>query len=140
MDQPCSKTEIDYVNPNPVAVGLVFRAEDFRPHERIRAAAGGMNYVGNSLISASTNISYNSQTSLLNGTISAQKFSTQAAAGILGGAAAKGISGSSAFKGTVIGSYMQTTTRFGQTAGSAVGTVLMNTPDYSASVIQNKFP
>ncbi len=105
------------------------------------ALAGvGMNYVGNSILSASTNISLQSQNSVFNGTRTGTEFATQSALGVAGGAAAKGISGSSAFKGTVIGSYMQTTTRFGQTAGSAVGTVLMNTPDYSASVIQNKFP
>ena len=105
------------------------------------ALAGvGMNYVGNSILSVSTNISLQSQNSVFNGTRTGTEFATQSALGIAGGAAAKGISGSSVFKGTVIGSYMQTTTRFGQTAGSAVGTVLMNTPDYGASVIQNKFP
>lgn len=98
----------------------------------------GMNYVGNALLSATTPITMNRQVSIFNGTMEQSEFVTQATLGVLGGAAATGISGSQLFKGTVIGTYMQTSVRFGQTAGSRSATVLMNAPDYGVNVFQNK--
>jgi RHS repeat-associated protein len=102
-------------------------------------AGFGMNYVGNALLSATTQITVgNPIKTIFNGTMSEGDFVTQATLGVIGGAAAKGISGSRIFKGTVIGIYMQTSIRFGQTTGSKVATVLMNAPDYGVNVIQNK--
>ncbi|CVK17231.1 hypothetical protein Ga0061079_1274, partial [Apibacter mensalis] len=101
-------------------------------------AGFGMNYVGNALLSATTVITMDRQVSIFNGTLNGDKFLSQAALGVIGGAAATGISGSRFFKGTVIGTYMQTSVRFGQTTGSKAATVLMNAPDYGVNVIQNK--
>ncbi|MXO32550.1 RHS repeat-associated core domain-containing protein [Apibacter sp. B2912] len=99
----------------------------------------GMNYVGNALLSSSTPITINDgMQSVFNGTLEGKRFVNQATLGVMGGAAATGISGSQLFKGTVIGTYMQTSVRFGQTAGSKAATVLMNAPDYGVNVIQNK--
>lgn len=99
----------------------------------------GMNYVGNALLSSTTQITVGNPTkTIFNGTMSKGDFVTQATSGVIGGAAATGISGSQLFKGTVIGTYMQTSVRFGQTAGSRAATVLMNAPDYGVNVIQNK--
>ena len=83
----------------------------------------GMNYIGNGLLSSSTNLSYNQQASILNGTISAQDFASSAVFSIGGGAAAQKINGSSWFKGTTLGTDMYTSVRFGQSAGNAVGKV-----------------
>ncbi len=105
------------------------------------ALAGvGMNYIGNSLLSNAVNINRIDSKSIFTGGISAKKYATQAGLGIVGGSVANGISSSSAFKSTVIGTYMRTTSSFGQTAGTAVANVLMSTPDYGANVIQNKIP
>ncbi|MDR6516413.1 DUF6443 domain-containing protein [Chryseobacterium camelliae] len=106
------------------------------------ALAGvGMNYVGNSLISASTNVSIGNPTkSIFNGTLTGSEFTTQAALGIAGGGIVDKIGGSSVFRSTVVGAYMRTTSSFGPTAGTAVANVLMSTPDYGASVIQNNIP
>lgn len=99
----------------------------------------GMNYVGNALLSSTTQITVGNPTkTIFNGTMSKGDFVTQATSGVIGGAAATGISGSQLFKGTVIWTYMQTSVRFGQTAGSRAATVLMNAPDYGVNVIQNK--
>ncbi|WP_303850214.1 RHS repeat-associated core domain-containing protein [Apibacter mensalis] len=98
-----------------------------------------MNYVGNALLSSTTQITVGNPTkTIFNGTVSKGDFVTQATLGVIGGSAATGISGSQLFKGTVIGTYMQTSVRFGQTAGSKAATVLMNAPDYGVNVIQNK--
>jgi hypothetical protein len=101
----------------------------------------GMNYVGNALISSSTNLSYNQQVSIFNGTVSPQDFATQSIFSMVGGAAGQKVGGSSWFKGTTLGADMMTTASFGQTAGQAVGratsTVLLNAPVFGAGVIQN---
>ncbi|WP_427871996.1 hypothetical protein [Flavobacterium sp. MMS24-S5] len=107
------------------------------------ALAGvGMNYMGNALLSSSTNISLIDQKSIFNGTMSGQSFATQTIFSAAGGAAAQKMSGSSWFKGTTLGTDMITTVRFGQSVGNVAGNItnglLTNAPVYGAGVIQNK--
>ncbi|MEJ8598272.1 hypothetical protein JSO62_06155 [Riemerella anatipestifer] len=83
------------------------------------ALAGfGMNYVGNSIISASTSVTISNKrvlvNTIFNDTRSIKEFVPQAAFGIVGGAAVNSIGNLPQFKGLVIGSYMQGTIRFGQ--------------------------
>ncbi len=102
----------------------------------------GMNYVGNAFLSASTNMSLIDQSSIFNGTISAQQFTTQSIFSIAGGKAAQNLNGSSWFKGATLGADMFTTVCFGQSTGNAVGKVatgvLTNAPVFGAGVIQNE--
>ncbi|WP_294217548.1 DUF6443 domain-containing protein [uncultured Chryseobacterium sp.] len=103
-------------------------------------AGAGMNYIGNAVISTAVNINIADSKSVFTGGVSARTYVTQAGLSIVGGAAVNGITGSSVFKSIVIGSYMSTTSSFGQTAGTAVANVLMNTPDYTRATLQNKVP
>ncbi|MHA3046231.1 RHS repeat-associated core domain-containing protein [Riemerella anatipestifer] len=103
-------------------------------------AGGGMNYIGNALISNSVILSKGRKSTVLDGGIKGREFATQTVFGMLGGAVASRISNSSSFKGFVLGTYMQTTSRFGQTAGTVAAGIVINSPDYGTSVIQNKIP
>ena len=86
----------------------------------------------------------NKQTSIFNGIISAQDFTSTAAFSIAGGAAAQRINGSSWFKGATLGSDMYSSVRFGQTAGNAAGKLtsgfITNAPVFGAGVAQKKIP
>ncbi|WP_018675923.1 RHS repeat-associated core domain-containing protein [Riemerella columbina] len=103
-------------------------------------AGGGMNYIGNTFISNSIILSKGRKSTILNGGIKGREFAVQTVFGMLGGAVAGRISNSSSFKGVVLGTYMQTTSRFGQTAGTVAAGIIINSPDYGTSVIQNKIP
>ncbi|BAP32519.1 uncharacterized protein CHSO_3482 [Chryseobacterium sp. StRB126] len=100
----------------------------------------GLNYIGNAVISTGVNVSISSQRFVLNGTVSTQEYVTQAGMSAFGGAAVSKINSSQLFKSTVIGTYMQTTTSLGQTAGATVANTLMNVPDYTRATIQNNMP
>ncbi|WP_317044639.1 RHS repeat-associated core domain-containing protein [Chryseobacterium geocarposphaerae] len=103
-------------------------------------AGAGMSYIGNAVVSTAVNLNAADSKSVFTGGVSAQTYVTQAGLSIVGGAAVNKITSSSSFKSTVIGSYMRTTSSFGQTAGTAVANVLMNTPDYTRATLQNKVP
>jgi RHS repeat-associated protein len=100
----------------------------------------GMSYIGNAVISTAVNVNATDTKSIFTGGVSARTYVTQAGLSIVGGTAVNRVTGSSAFKSTVIGSYMRTTSSFGQTAGTTVANVLMNTPDYTRATLQNKVP
>ncbi|MDR3025596.1 DUF6443 domain-containing protein [Chryseobacterium sp.] len=103
-------------------------------------AGAGMSYAGNAIVSTAVNINAADSKSVFTGGVSARTYVTQAGLSIAGGATVNKITSTSSFKSTVIGSYMRTTSSFGQTVGTAVANVLMNTPDYTRATLQNKVP
>ncbi|BAP32516.1 RHS repeat-associated core domain-containing protein [Chryseobacterium sp. StRB126] len=100
----------------------------------------GMNYIGNAVVSTAVNINAADSKSVFTGGVSERTYVTQAGLSAVGGAAVQGITSSSVFKSIVVGSYMSTTASLGQTAGTAVANVLMNTPDYTRATLQNNVP
>ncbi|NIF05917.1 RHS repeat-associated core domain-containing protein [Chryseobacterium sp. Tr-659] len=103
-------------------------------------AGAGVSYIGNAVVSTAINVNAADTKSVFTGGVSLGTYATQASLSIAGGAAVNGITSSPVFKSIVVGSYMSTTSTLGQTAGTAVANVLMNTPDYTRATLQNRVP
>lgn len=103
-------------------------------------AGAGMSYIGNAVVSTAVNINGTDNKSVFTGGVPLRTYVTQAGLSAVGGGVVQGITSSSVFKSIVVGSYMSTTASLGQTAGTAVANVLMNTPDYTRATLQNNVP